>query len=132
VKIRNVKLSDLKFFIELYLKAYKGIEEYAYKEIKDIKWYFKWLLSRDPKGFFLLELKEPIAFIACDTNWFSRFEMGIVAEIHELFVHPDFRRKRIGSILVNKAIDYAKSKNRKIVGLWVGVENYNASIISGF
>jgi len=27
---------------------------------------------------------------------------------------------------VNKAIEYAKSRNRKSAGLWVGIKNYGA------
>ena len=126
MKIRNVKAEDMQAFVRLYSKAYRGIEKYAYTRGRDIKRYFKWLLSREPNGFFIAELEEPVGFAVCDTNWFSSFERSCVGEIHELFVHPNYRRRGIGSILVEKAIEYAKSKKRKIAGLWVGVENYNA------
>ena len=126
MKIRNVKANDINVFARLYCKAYKGLEEYAYTRKRDIKRYFKWLLSRDPNGFFIAELEEPVGFVACDTNWFSPFEKGPIGEIHELFVHPEYRGQGIGSTLVGKAIEYAKSRNRKMAGLWVGVENYGA------
>jgi len=126
VKIRNVKAEDMQAFVRLYSEAYRGLEKYAYSRNRDIKRYFKWLLSRDPNGFFIAELEEPIGFVACDTNWFSPFERSRVGEIHELFVHPNYRRRGIGSMLLEKAIEYAKSKKRKIAGLWVGVENYYA------
>lgn len=126
MRIRNVNSSDLRFFVKLYFEAYKGLERYAYRTEESVKRYFKWLLSRDPDGFFLVELSEPIAFIACDTRWFSPFEARIVGEIHELFVHPQYRRRGIGRMLINKALEYARSRNRKIAGLWVGAENYYA------
>jgi len=126
VKIRRVKTEDLQAFVRLYYEAYKGLEEYAYTRKKDIKRYFKWLLSRDPNGFFIAEEDKPIGFVACDTNWFSPFERSLVGEIHELFVHPNHRKQGIGSTLVNKAIEYAKSRNRKSAGLWVGIKNHGA------
>ncbi|RLI22111.1 N-acetyltransferase, partial [Candidatus Bathyarchaeota archaeon] len=126
MKIRNVKANDINVFVRLYYKAYRGLEKYAYTKERDIKRYFKWLLSRDPNGFFIAELEEPVGFVACDTNWFSPFERSRVGEIHELFVHPNFRGKGVGRMLVKKAIEYAKSRKRKKAGLWVGVENYSA------
>ena len=126
MKIRSVRASDINSFVKLYSEAYRGLEKYAYRRMKDIRRYFRWLLSRDPNGFFIAEEEKPIGFVACDTNWFSPFERSLVGEIHELFVHPRCRKQGVGSTLVNKAIEYAKSRKRKTAGLWVGVENYGA------
>jgi len=126
VKIRKVKSSDLDSFIRLYIEAYKGLNKYAYNRRRDIKHYFKWLLLRDPNGFLIAELEKPVGSIACDTNWFSYVELRRVGEIHEIFVHPNYRKRGIGSTLLKKAIEYAKSKKREMMGLWVGVENYEA------
>ncbi len=103
-----------------------GLEEYAYTEENEIRRYFNWLLSRDKMGLFMVELNEPVGFIACDTKWFSRFEGEVVGEIHELFIHPKNRCRGLGSMLINRAIEYAKSRGRKLMGLWVGVKNYYA------
>lgn len=124
--VRNVRKSDLESFIKLYIESYTGLERYAYTSRKDIKDYFSWLLSRDPNGFLIAEINEPVGFVACDTNWFSHFEGEVLGEIHELFVHPKYRCSGIGSMLLEKAIEYARSRGRRIVGLWVGVENFNA------
>ncbi|MEM2443443.1 MAG: GNAT family N-acetyltransferase [Candidatus Bathyarchaeia archaeon] len=124
--IRNVKKSDLESFIKLYIESYTGLESYAYTSRKDIKEYFSWLLLRDPDGFLIAELNEPVGFVACDANWFSHFEGEVLGEIHELFVHPKYRCSGIGSMLLERATEYARSKGRRIVGLWVGVENFNA------
>ncbi|MCS7116509.1 MAG: GNAT family N-acetyltransferase [Nitrososphaerota archaeon] len=121
--IRRVELKDLQTFVKLYELSYRGLEEYAYIKDKDIRDYFKWLFKRDSEGFLTIELDGPIAFIACDTNWFSPLEYEVLGEIHEIFVHPDYRRICIGSTLLDKAIKYARDKGRRIVGLWVGVKN---------
>lgn len=126
MRIRKVEPKDLQTFVRLYKLSYKGLEEYAYVKDGDIKDYFRWLLKRDPEGFLLVESSDPVAFVACDTNWFSPLESRILGEIHEIFVHPDHRGKGIGSILLDKAIDYAKNKGRKLMGLWVGVKNFTA------
>jgi len=126
VDVRNVRVNDIDDFVRLYSEAYRGLEEYAYRRERDIKRYFKWLLSRDPDGFYLAEINKPVGVIACDANWFSWLENEIVGEIHELFVHPNYRMKGIGSMLVKKAVKYVESRNRETAGLWVGVKNYGA------
>ncbi|MEM1601748.1 MAG: GNAT family N-acetyltransferase [Candidatus Bathyarchaeia archaeon] len=123
VNVRAVKPNDVDTFINLYIQSYKGLEEYAYTTKRDIRDYFKWLLKRDPDGFLIVELNEPVAFMACDANWFSPFEMKFVGEIHEIFVHPNYRGQGIGSMLIKRAINYAKEREREIMGLWVGVRN---------
>ncbi|MEM3716617.1 MAG: GNAT family N-acetyltransferase [Candidatus Bathyarchaeia archaeon] len=126
MKIRAVKPSDINSFVKLYVESYRGLEEYAYTNRGDVKDYFKWLFRRDPEGFLMVELNEPIAFIACDTNWFSHFEGEILGEIHELFVHPCYRGRGIGSLLIEEAVNYARRKGRKMMGLWVGAKNIPA------
>ncbi|ENN96427.1 protease synthase and sporulation negative regulator Pai1 [Methanocaldococcus villosus KIN24-T80] len=126
-KIRNVTESDLESFLSLYYKAYKGFKKYYYKTERWAKWYFKWLMKRDKDGFFIIEYKnKPIGFIACDCNWESKIEKKKVAEIHEIFVDPDFRGRGIGTMLINKAIEYAKKRGRDVIELWAGVENEQA------
>ena len=126
MKVRKINASDMDSFIKLYFEAYKGLENYAYRLRRDVKRYFKWLLSRDADGFFVAELDQPIGFVACDTNWYSYVENCYVGEIHELFVHPDYRRRGVGSFLLNRVIEHAKGKGRSLAGLWVGKENYVA------
>lgn len=126
MNIRRVRYSDIDAFVKLYFESYKGLEEYAYTDEGDVRQYFKWLLSRDPEGFFVVELEEPIGFIACDTNWFSHFDGEVLGEIHEIFVHPRYRGCGIGSLLISKAVEYAEYRGRRTMGLWVGRENFHA------
>jgi len=127
LRIRNATNDDLDSFVQIYKEAYRGLEEYAYTKTKDIRWYFRWLMNRDRDGFFVAEVDgKPVGFVGCDANWVSLFENDTVGEIHEIFVHPSWQRMGIGKILLLKALDYAKSKGRKLAGLWVGMTNERA------
>ena len=126
MEIRRVSINDLDAFMGLYKLSYKGLEEYAYTKNRDIKHYFKWLMRRDEEGFFVAEIGEPVGFIACDTNWISFFDDREVGEIHELFVHPEWRGKGIGKKLLEIGIDYAMTKGRNLIELWVGTTNDTA------
>ncbi|RLI76976.1 N-acetyltransferase [Archaeoglobales archaeon] len=121
--IRSVNRDDLDTFVNLYKISYQGLEDYAYTRNRDIKHYFRWLMSRDKDGFFIAEIEMPVGFVACDTNWISFFDDTRVGEIHELFVHPEWRGRGIGKELLTTAIEYAKSKNRFLIELWVGETN---------
>ena len=121
--IRNVTMDDLNHFVKLYIDAYRGYEEYAERTVKDIKRYFRWLYKRDKNGFFVGEIREPVGFAACDTNWISPFEGRRVAELHELFVKTEFKGKGIASKLLDRAIQYGRAKGLSIMGLWVGEKN---------
>lgn len=127
LRIRNVKNSDLDDFVRIYKEAYRGLEEYAYTRTKDIRWYFRWLMGRDCDGFFVAEVDgKTVGFVACDTNWLSFFENEEVGEIHEIFVHPNWQGKGIGTALLLKALEYTKKRGRKVVELWVGIDNIKA------
>jgi ribosomal protein S18 acetylase RimI-like enzyme len=80
-------------------------------------------MGRDADGLFVAEIGEPVGFIACDTNWFG---LGDEAEIHELFVKPEWQRRGVGRALLMHGIEYIKSREKSIVGLWVGVTNSKA------
>jgi ribosomal protein S18 acetylase RimI-like enzyme len=126
LKIRNAVRDDQKHFVEIYSKAYKGLEQYAYTTNREIKSYFRWLMGRDPNGVFVAEVDKPVGFIACDANWYSSFENKVIGEIHEIFVHPEWQKRGIGEALVFRGLEYLKSKGRDTIGLWVGATNYKA------
>ncbi|WP_202318441.1 GNAT family N-acetyltransferase [Archaeoglobus neptunius] len=125
--VRTVERDDISSFVEVYTKAYEGLEEYAYTRRREIRNYFKWLFSRDRDGFMVAEVDgEVVGFVACDTNWISVFERQKVGEIHELFILPEWRCRGIGSVLLGRAIEYSKSRGRRIAELWAGRTNYRA------
>lgn len=127
MQIRKVAKEDMESFVEVYTESYRGLEKYAYTKRREIKNYFKWLMTRDEEGFMLAEIGGNIAgFVACDTNWISIFERKKVGEIHELFVLPSLRGKGIGSMLLERAIEYSRNRGRDLCELWVGRTNYRA------
>jgi len=157
IHIRNATPEDCDEFVECYIKAYRGMEIYAYKSKREIKRYFRWLIKRDRQGVFSADILinniennienikntnniknyfdknhfdqiylKNAGFLACDSEWFSRYEEKIVCEIHEIFVNPEWRGIGIGSTLMNKTIEYASEKKRDILELWVGEKNYRA------
>jgi len=127
VRIQKVTKKDMESFVNVYTESYKGLEKYAYTKKREIKNYFKWLMARDEDGFMLAEIDgRVVGFVACDTNWISIFERKKVGEVHELFVLPTLRGKGIGSMLLDKAIEYSKSRERDLCELWVGRTNYRA------
>ncbi|MDF2953957.1 MAG: Ribosomal protein S18 acetylase RimI [Thermodesulfobacterium sp.] len=126
MKIRQVKLNDINEFIEIYIKAYEELENYKYKTRKEIKNYFKWLYKRDKEGFIVAEENnKSVGFAAGDANWIN-FEGEKVLEIHEIFVLPEFRKKGVGSKLLNEILSYGIKKRRRLAELWVGKTNYTA------
>jgi len=127
VRIENLSSIDevLDELIELYLKAYEGLEIYAYKTKDEVKEYLYWLFKRDPQG--ILVAKEGdriIGFVATDKNWV--WDNKKYGEIHELFVDPNYRGRGIGKVLFEKAIERLLKEGAKNIGLWVGEKNEKA------
>ena len=118
---------DLEAIVKLYLRAYKGLEEYAYTHPKDVKAYIKWLLKRDPEGFVLKrDGSKIVAFVAGDANWFSKREGKNVGAIHEIVVDPDYWGRGIGKTLMNRTLNYFLGKGLDLAELWVGDRNERA------
>ncbi len=127
IEIERVVPEDSKEFLRVYKEAYSGLEEYAYREEIAIKGYFRWLYHRDPSGFFKAKVDgEVVAFLACDCNWYSKYEGREVAEVHEIFVLPKYQGRGIGKALMKKAEEYGKERGRDLMELWVGIGNEKA------
>lgn len=110
--------------MELYLRAYRGLEEYAYRSRSDVKGYLSWLFRMDPGGFFIAEEDKMAGFVACCRHWWDR-ELGPMGEIHELAVSPEEQGKGIGSRLLEEALKFLQ-REHDLVGLWVGEGNRKA------
>ncbi len=136
INVRRAKEEDCDDFVNCYVKAYRGLESYAYNSKRDIRSYFRWLMKRDERGVFAAEIsiigqhgekgRIIVGFLACDSNWFSRYEGREVCEVHEIFVKPEWRGIGVGEMLMRKAMEYAKERGRDVVELWVGERNYRA------
>jgi ribosomal protein S18 acetylase RimI-like enzyme len=127
--VRIVLLEELEpwegALVDLYLRCYKGMEEYAYKRPRDVRHYLRWLFKRVPSSFFIaLEGDKPLGFLVADDHW----EEGDLAggEIHEVVVIPEDRTRGVGKALVQRALDCFCGKGLKRAGLWVGEKNERA------
>lgn len=130
LKIINLSRSDYQakkaLLVDIYFSAYQSMPIYAYEKRKSVKNYLDWLYKGDPGGFFIaMGGGEIVGFIACHTGW-EDFQEGRVCEIHEFAVKKEFQGKGIGKALLEKAIEYALSKNLKKITLWVGEKNEKA------
>ncbi len=115
----------LNSLVTLYLEAYRGLEEYAYARLKDVRHYLKWLYKRAPNSFFLaLEGGRPLGFIVADAQWLEEGEP--IGEIHEIVVAPGAREKGIGKALIEKALEHFRESRLTKAGLWVGEKNLKA------
>ena len=118
---------DIPELAKLYLQGYEGLEEYAYTHMDDVLSYMNWLFRRDREGIFVAKHDGKIVgFVAGDGNWFSKREGKVVGAIHELVVSPSYRNKGIGKALMEKVLEYFKSRGLKVAELWVGEENHQA------
>ncbi len=127
MKIRRADEKDMPELVQVYLEGYKGLEEYSYTHPDDVQAYLNWLFRRDVAGIWVAEEDGKIVgFLAGDGNWFSKREGKVVGAIHELVVLPEYRNKGIGKALVQKALEYFKSRGLDRAELWVGDENKQA------
>ncbi len=125
--VERAREEDLDKLADLYTTSYKGLEEYAYTHPKDVKSYMRWLWDRDKEGILVAKDRgEIVGFVAGDSNWFSKRAQKNVGAIHEIVVHPDYRRKGVGRMLMEKVLEYFKDKGLETAELWVGDENLPA------
>jgi len=126
VRIRRGSRQDLPAFLEAYREAYRGLEEYSYRSRRRIKAYLHWLITRDREGVFVAEVGDSLAgFICADSNWVS--DTGeTVGAIHELVVRPEYRRRGVARRLMEAGMEYLRSRGRRVIELWVGVDNHSA------
>ncbi len=125
--IKQAEKKDLEEFACIYLEGYKGLEEYAYTHMDDVKAYMDWLWRRDSKGIFkAINNNKIVGFVAGDSNWFSKKRGSKVGAVHEIVVLPSFRGRGIGTALMEKVLSYFRDKGLSVVELWVGDENHRA------
>jgi ribosomal protein S18 acetylase RimI-like enzyme len=127
IKIRRARREDLPAFLDVYIRAYRGLEDYAYTTPRRIKAYFHWLITRDRDGVFVAEVSgQVVGFICSDSRWISDYAKEEVGAIHELVVLPEYRRMGVARRLMEKALEYLKGRGRSVAELWVGVKNRSA------
>jgi len=123
ITIRKAGRNDMQNFMKIYESAYSGMKKYFYDSKKDEKRYFKWLLNHSD-GFFIAEINEAIAFIACDSDWIGY--NGLTGAIHEIAIKKEWKNKGLGETMVRIGETFLKNAGCKSIELWVGKENRNA------
>ena len=119
--IRKGNRKDLQNLPQMLMEAYQGIEEYGEKDMERARKYIEDLYQEDPECFFVAEIEDMIVgFIFCNRFWYSKFEHSQVGAIHEIVVVPTHRRKGIGKMLIEKAIEILSPSK---IELWVGEKN---------
>lgn len=124
--VRLGTLEDIEPLAQLLMEAYRGLEEYGEESLDEAKRYLKWLRRTCKEGFLVAEVEgRPVGFIAACPDW-KDWELGIVLEIHEVAIHPDWQGKGLGRELLARAEELGRKHGRKISALWVGVGNARA------
>ncbi|MCS7244087.1 MAG: GNAT family N-acetyltransferase [Candidatus Calescibacterium sp.] len=121
--------------VELYQKAYEEMDDYYYKNSKDVFNYIEWLYNHNRDSALIILAKKDnqiIGFIAGDTHYYDKDSSNYVMNIHELVVKKEFRGLGIATQLIYEFINRSKQKNKekdkKVNGviLWVGKNNQKA------
>ncbi len=124
--IRQGTLEDIPALVDLLLQAYRGLEEYGEESPKEAKHYLKWLRRTCKEGFLVAEVEgRPVGFIAACPDW-KDWELGVVLEIHEIAVAPEWQGKGVGKALLAEVYALGCAQGRTLAALWVGEGNLKA------
>ncbi len=113
--IRNFRRDDIEFALDLVLK-----EGWLYHRVE-----LERMLDMDPEGSFIYEEKDPLGFITCLTYLRT-------CVIGHLIVSERARGKRIGQMLVKRAIEYASERGMESVLLFATEEGAEVYRKQGF
>lgn len=114
VIITSATLSDIEGILEVEQMSF-GIESFTRKQ-------FVYLISKAKGMFYVAKHEEKIVgYLSLITNSFIRY-----ARIYSIAVHPDTRGMKIGQLLLDKGLEYAREQNFKSVTLEVNVNNNGA------
>lgn len=126
LSIRRVKPDELDELVEVYLRAYRGLEEYAERTPEDAGDYLEWLYGTCPEGFFVAEVDgRKVGFVACNPHW-KGGHGDSTCEIHEIAVLPEWQGMGIGRRLMEKALELGRRHGCPTATLWVGRGNERA------
>jgi ribosomal protein S18 acetylase RimI-like enzyme len=135
--IRKISLVDLESLIIISKKTFsetfaadnseENLTEYLEKAFNEAQLTSE-LQDKNSEFHFVEENNEVLAYLKINTNQ-SQTEkvLGEALEIERIYVSREFQGKKIGQLLLSKAIDIAKKKHLKQV--WLGVWEHNPKAI---
>ncbi|MDZ7374517.1 MAG: GNAT family N-acetyltransferase [candidate division KSB1 bacterium] len=112
--------------VSLYVRAYEGMEQYAYRGRRRIYKYIYWLYRGDPELFLVAWSREsrPVGFISAHRHWVDP-DLGEVGNIHEMNVDPQFQGRGVGRRLFRTVLEKLCREHSRVM-LWVGAGNQRA------
>ncbi len=100
--IRKARKDELKSLVQLFMRAYQGLERYGERSRGEGVSYLEELCEDCPAGFLVADAPEgTVGFIASDPDWLDRMQ-GEVLEIHELVVDPEWQGKGVARALMRE------------------------------
>lgn len=126
ITIRQGTLEDIPALVDILMQAYRGLEEYGEETPEEARHYLKWLRRTCKEGFLVAEVDGRIVgFIAACPYW-KDWELGVVLEIHEIAVAPEWQGKGVGRALLHEAYALGRACGMTTAALWVGEGNLKA------
>ena len=135
--IRKISIADLEPLILISKKTFsetfaadntaENLKEYLENAFNEEKLTLE-LLDKNSEFHFVEDHDEVLAYLKVNINQ-SQTEkvLGEALEIERIYVHKEFQGRKIGQLLLSKAINLAKKKHLKNV--WLGVWEHNPKAI---
>ena len=86
------------------------------------------IIRDDNKNRYVIEVdNKVVGFMHVDEprDYFNDIDNSFY-ELHGIYLHPDYYRRGIGTKAMAFALDKARAMGKKIMILWVFIENYNS------
>ncbi len=126
VFLHPVAESEIPALARIYMKAYRGMEQYGEATTDQAVLYLQSLHRHCSPTFFRAEAHgETAGFIVCDPDWYEPGQSKVL-EIHELVVDPDFQGYGLGGLFMRFARAMGRKHGRSVISLWAGEGNSKA------
>ena len=116
IKIRKCAQKDFEAIVKIYNEAFQGLRS-CWPNPMMVEWFTERfgpaLASKTGTAFLAIHDEMPIGYVLVTS--LNRHQVGIVALISGICITPAFQRKRVGSTLLKKAIDWAKKQGAVLI-----------------
>ena len=126
VFLHPVAEGEIPALAKIYMKAYRGMEEYGEPTTDQAVLYLQRIHRPCSHGFFKAVINgETAGFIVCDPDWYEPGQRKVL-EIHELVVDPDYQGYGLGGLFMRFARAMGRRHGRTAISLWAGEGNRKA------